>query len=110
MALALSVSRLCAVGPAYAASVPTSIVGPTGDLNPEYSKAQEPSARQLIETWRSFNKHITGKRVDQERFEILDWRVVQGKSPRAFLQFRILLPQGDALAFARAVAQAARAP
>ena len=65
LALALSVSRLYAVGPAYAASVPTSIVGPTGDLNPEYSKAQEPSARQLIETWRSFNKHITGKRVDQ---------------------------------------------
>ena len=100
--LALSALRLGAVGPAYTASAPTSVVGSTGDLNPENSKAQEPSAQQLIETWRSFNKHITGKRVDHERFEVLDWRVVQGKYHRAFLQFRILPPQGDALAFARA--------
>jgi hypothetical protein len=102
LALALSASRLYAAGTAYAASAPISIVGSTGNLNPEYSKAREPSAQQLIETWRSFNKHITGKRVDQERFEILDWRVVQGKYPRAFLQFRILPPLGDALSFARA--------
>ena len=102
LALALNASRLCPVGPAYSASPSVSIIRSTGDLNPEYSKAKEPSAQQLVETWRSFNKHITGKRVDQERFEILDWRVVQGKHPRAFLQFRILPPEGDALAFARA--------
>ena len=102
LTFALNAFHLGAVGLAYAMSEPSSIVGSTGDVNPEYSKAHEPSAQQLIETWRSFNKHITGKRVDQERFEILDWRVVQGKYPRAFLQFRILPPQGDALAFAKA--------
>ncbi len=102
LALALQALRLCAVGPAYAESSPVSIVEPTGNLNPEYSRAREPNAQELIETWRSSNKNLTGKRVDQERFEILDWRVVQGKYPRAFLQFRILPRRGDALAFARA--------
>jgi len=102
LALALSAPCLGAVAPAHADSAPASIVEPTGELNPEYSKAPAPSAQQLIETWRSFNKNMTDKRVDQERFEILEWRVVQGKYPRAFVQFRILAPQGDALAFARA--------
>ena len=101
LALLMSASQLCAVGLAYAASAPISIIELTGDLNPEYSQAQEPSAQQLIETWRSSNKLMPGKRVDLESFEILDRRVVQGKYPRAFLQFRILPPQGDALAFAR---------
>src|ERR1039458_8470018 len=83
LALALSAPCLGAVAPAHADSAPASIVEPTGDLNPEYSKAPAPSAQQLIETWRSFNKNMTDKRVDQETFEILEWRVVQGKYLRA---------------------------
>jgi hypothetical protein len=102
LVLALSAMNFCPIASALAQGTPSSIVESTGDLNPEYSKAKEPSAEQLIETWRSSNKFMTGKRVDRERFEITDRRVVSGKYPRAFLQFRILPPQGDALAFAQA--------
>ena len=83
-------------------SVPLGIVEPTGDLKPAYSKEMEPSAQQLIETWRSSNQSLENKRVDTERFEIIDRRVVSGKISRAFLQFRVQSREGDALAFAGA--------
>ena len=78
------------------------IVEPTGNPKPAYSTAREPKAADLIETWRSSNELMPGKRVDRERFEIVDRRVVWQKIGRAFLQFRILSPAGDAAAFARA--------
>ena len=81
---------------------PLGIVEPTGDLKPAYSKEMEPSAQQLIETWRSSNQSLDDKRVDTERFEIVGRRVVLGKISRAFLQFRILSPEGDAIAWAGA--------
>lgn len=78
------------------------IVEPTGNSKPAYSKDKEPSAQQLIETWRSSNEFMPGKKVDRERFEIDDRRVVWGKYGRAVLQFRILSPDGDAVAWASA--------
>jgi hypothetical protein len=83
-------------------AAPLAIVEPTGDLTPAYSKEMESSAQQLIETWRSSNLSLEDKRVDTERFEIVARRVVSGKISRAFLQFRVLPPQGDAMAFAGA--------
>jgi hypothetical protein len=79
---------------------PVTIVEPTGDLKPEYTKAQTPSPQQLIETWRSFNQYMTNKKVDTERFQIIAYRVVPGKIPRAFLQFQIFSSQADPLAWA----------
>lgn len=92
----------CVLLVAAAASAQGLIVEPSGNPKPAYSKAHEPSARDLIETWRSSNEFMPGKRADRERFEIVDRRVVWQKIGRAFLQFRILSPQGDALAWARA--------
>jgi hypothetical protein len=92
---------LVAAGPASAqtATTPT-IVEPTGNAKPAYSKEKEPSAQQLIETWRSSNELMPGKKVDKERFEIVDRRVAWAKFGRAFLQFRILSAAGDAMAWA----------
>jgi hypothetical protein len=78
------------------------IVEPTGNPKPTYSRDREPSAQQLIETWRSSNQFIPGKKTDRERFEIVDRRVVWVKYGRAFLQFRILSPEGNAAAWASA--------
>jgi len=99
--LRLAFASITIAALATAATAPAEIVLPTGNMNPDYSKAREPGARDLIETWRSFNKFMPNKRVDRERFEIIDRRVVlAAKEPRAFLQFRVLAPEGDALAFA----------
>lgn len=93
---------LVAAVPARAQSAPaTTIVEPSRNPKPDYSKDRQPSAQQLIETWRSSNQLMPGKRVDLERFEIRDRRVVWRKYGRAFLQFRILSPDGDATAWAR---------
>ncbi|MGD0642319.1 MAG: hypothetical protein ABSC22_16350 [Roseiarcus sp.] len=79
---------------------PVSVVEPTGNLKPQYSKAQTPSPQQLIETWRSFNQNMTDKKVDTEQFQIIAYRVATGKIPRAFLQFQIFSSQADPLAWA----------
>jgi hypothetical protein len=84
--------------PAHAAE----IVAPSGIARPPYSKAHDPSASELIETWRSSNNLMPQKRTDRERFEILDRRVSWNGPGRAFLQFRILSADGDAAAFAKA--------
>src|SRR5664280_31096 len=100
---AFAACGLMAAGPALAQKTATPvIVEPTGNPNPAYSKDREPSAQQLIETWRSSNEFMPGKKVDRERFEIVDRHVVLGKYGRAFLQFRILSPEGDAMAWASA--------
>jgi hypothetical protein len=92
----------CLFGAPVLAQTPAApeIVEPTGNLKPEYSKNPDPSARDLIETWRSANLAITGKRVDQEKFEILLRRVAPGKIPRALLQFQIFSAQLNPLAWA----------
>lgn len=98
-----SACGLVAAVPAMAQKTATpAIVEPTGNSRPAYSKDRQPSAQQLIETWRSSNELMSGKKVDRERFEIIDRRVVWGKYGRAFLQFRILSPEGDAMAWASA--------
>jgi hypothetical protein len=97
--LALAACLCAAPAPAQTAAAPE-IVEPTGNLKPEYSKNPNPSSRDLIETWRSANLAIAGKRVDQEKFEILLRRVAPGKVPRAFLQFQIFSAQLDPLAWA----------
>ena len=76
------------------------IVESSGNPNPEYSKSTEPTAADMIETWRSANKLLPERRVDSERFEILDRRFNPGRVPRAFLQFRILPASGDAATWA----------
>jgi hypothetical protein len=87
--------------PAFAQNgAPTIIVEPSGSPRPEYSKARDPSAAQLIETWRSSNRFMTEKKVDNERFEVIDRRVVNGRISRAFVQFRILSAGDDAASFA----------
>jgi hypothetical protein len=107
IAIAAALIAACSI----AGAAPAEIVQPTGNPNPEYSKAREPDAQALIETWRSSNKFMTAKRVDRERFEIVDRRVELGaKEPRAFLQFRILAAQGDALGFAAARCPGRRQP
>jgi hypothetical protein len=103
IAAALTGCMLWLISPALAETgAPLGIVEPSGNPKPEYSKARDPSAAQLIETWRSANQNMSEKRVDRERFEILDRRVVQGRHPRAFLQFRILPAEGDATQWAAA--------
>jgi len=77
------------------------VVEPTGNPNPVYATSRDPTAEELIETWRASNKFLTDKKVDRERFEIVDRRVAWDKTGRAFLQFRVLSPDGDALSFAR---------
>src|SRR5580692_1406294 len=62
-ALALSIS------PTLAQTASLGIVEPSGNPKPEYSKAADPSAADLIETWRSANQNMQNKRVDRERFE-----------------------------------------
>ena len=100
---AFAACGLMAAGQALAQKTATPvIVEPTGNPKPAYSKDREPSAQQLIETWRSSNEFMPGKKVDRERFEIVDRHVVLGKYGRAFLQFRILSPEGDAMAWASA--------
>lgn len=81
---------------------PADIVRSSGNPNPAYSKAREPMAQELIETWRASNEFMPEKRVDGESFEIIDRRVNWDKYGRAFLQFRILSPSGDAMSFVRA--------
>ncbi len=83
------------------AGTPAQILEP-GVAKPARATSPEPSARELVDTWREANSLLPGKNVDNERFLILDRRFAPGKYPRAFLQFEILPPQGDALAFARA--------
>jgi hypothetical protein len=78
------------------------IVEPSGDPEPTYSKSREPTAQELIETWRASNRFMPEKKVDRERFEIIDRRVAWDRFGRAFLQFRILSPSGDAMSFAMA--------
>jgi hypothetical protein len=85
-------------GPGLAAE----IVGPSGSPKPQYSKAHDPSAAELAETWRSSNNLMPLKRTDRERFEIIDRRVSWSGPGRAFLQFRILPADGEASAFAKA--------
>ena len=95
------VSGLC-LGLAAKAETAGPIVEPNGALRPVNATAAEPDARALIDTWRASNQYLPGKHVDHERFQILDQRLALGKYKRAFLQFRILPAQGDALAFALA--------
>ena len=78
------------------------IVAPSGDLSPSYSNVRDPTAQELIETWRASNQFMPDKRVDTESFEVIDRRVAWDKYGRAFLQFRILSAFGDALSFAGA--------
>src|SRR5450756_1877617 len=68
---AFAACGLIAAGPALAQKTATPvIVEPTGNPKPAYSKDREPSAQQLIETWRSSNEFMPGKKVDRERFEL----------------------------------------
>lgn len=83
------------------AGTPAQILEPDGAARPVRATSPKPSARQLIDTWREANSLLPGKNVDRERFLIFDRRLAEGKYPRAFLQFQILPPRGDALAFAR---------
>jgi hypothetical protein len=88
---------------AFAQNAPSiTFVEPTGDTKPAYSKEHDPSELALIETWRSGNLLLPQKRVDQERFEIDDRRVVWGQKGRAFLQFRIFSSTLDAVSWASA--------
>ncbi len=85
--LALAACLCAAPALAQTAAAPE-IVEPTGNLKPEYSKNPDPSSRDLIETWRSANLAIAGKRVDQEKFAILARRVAPGKIPGPFCNSR----------------------
>ena len=75
------------------------IVEPTGNLKPEYSKNPDPSPRDLIETWRSANLAIEGKRSTGK---VRDPRLSRrpGKNPRAFLQFQVFSAEADPPAWA----------
>lgn len=100
---ALAAVWVCCVAPALAQTgAGPEIVQPSGNPKPQYSKQKSPSAADLIETWRSANQFLPKRRVDNERFEILDRRVTTGRISRAFLQFRILSAHGDAAASAAA--------
>jgi hypothetical protein len=67
---------------------------------PRRSGARDPSARMLIETWLDGYGWGNDKRFDLERYEIVTRRVVWRNLGRAFLQFRILPRDGDAMALA----------
>ncbi len=100
LTLSVTIASFVAGGFQPASAATADIVLPTGNQAPAYATDKDPSAQQLIETWRSSNNLMPGKKVDNERFEISDRRVVWGKHGRAFLQFRILSPTGDAMDFA----------
>jgi hypothetical protein len=67
---------------------------------PQRSGDREPSARALIETWLAGYGWDDSKRLDAERYEIVDRRVSSGQLGRALLQFRVLPLGGDAMALA----------
>lgn len=108
--IVMDVSEIASASAQGASVATTNIVEPTGDPKPSYSKDREPTAQQLIETWRASNEFMPEKRVDKERFEILDRRVAWGKYGRAFLQFRILSPAGNAMTFASSRCPGRRKP
>ncbi len=99
--IVMDVQSIVAATPATKASADAAeFIGPSGNPKPAYTKERNPTAQQLIETWRASNEFMPGKRVSSERFKVADRRVVWGKFGRAFLQFQILSPEGDARAFA----------
>src|ERR1019366_4342939 len=66
---AFAACGLMAAGPALAQKTATPvIVEPTGNPKPAYSKDREPSAQQLIETWRWSNEVMPGKKVEIQVF------------------------------------------
>ncbi|HEX7566519.1 MAG TPA: hypothetical protein VF396_25205, partial [Bradyrhizobium sp.] len=67
---------------------------------PERSGERDPSSQALIETWLAGYGWNEDKRFDQERYEIVNRRVVWGEFGRAILQFRVLPLDGDAMALA----------
>ncbi len=67
---------------------------------PERSGERDPSSQALIETWLAGYGWNKDKRFDQERYEIVNRRVVWGEFGRAILQFRVLPLDGDAMALA----------
>ncbi len=86
---------------AIPAGTTAQILAPGGE-KPVRATSPEPSAQELLDTWREANRMLPGKNVDKARFLVLDRRFAAGKYPRAFLQFEVLPPRGDALAFASA--------
>jgi hypothetical protein len=67
---------------------------------PERSGERDPSSQALIETWLAGYGWNKDKRFDQERYEIVNRRVVWGEFGRAILQFRVLPLEGDAMTLA----------
>jgi len=67
---------------------------------PQRSSNRNPSAHALIETWLGGYGWGKDKRFDLERYEIINRRVVWREYGRAFLQFRVLPLDGDAMALA----------
>ena len=98
----MDVVAIDAVVPGGGSEESGTILEPSGDPKPSYARDRDPTARQLIETWRASNEFMPSKQVGAERFEIIDRRVAWGKFGRAFLQFRILPPKGEARDFASA--------
>lgn len=67
---------------------------------PQRSGDRDPSSQALLETWLGGYGWNKDKRFDQERYEIVNRRVVWGEFGRAILQFRVLPIDGDAMALA----------
>ncbi|MGJ0507073.1 MAG: hypothetical protein ACR652_08040 [Methylocystis sp.] len=81
------------------AGTPAEIVR-LGAHAPARSSQHDPSSRELLESWIAGRIWPDGKRFDQERYEILDRRVVWSQKGRAILHARVLPLDGDAAAFA----------
>ncbi|MCB1379933.1 MAG: hypothetical protein KDK89_16435 [Alphaproteobacteria bacterium] len=71
------------------------------DVAPERSGNRQPSSKELIETWLAGYGWNDDKHFDQERYEIVAHRVTWKDLGRAFLQFRILPLEGDAMSLAQ---------
>lgn len=86
------------------ATQPPPIVGPLPNLKPVHSTDHDPSAQALIGTWLAGSDWPAGKRFDQERYQILDYRLAWGDAGRAIVVFRLLPLQSDTQADAVALA------
>ncbi len=67
---------------------------------PQRSSDRDPSAAELLETWLALYGWDEDKRFDTERYQIVSRRVTWKELGRAFLEFRVLPLDGDAMALA----------
>ncbi|MEW6633089.1 MAG: hypothetical protein AB1440_19645 [Pseudomonadota bacterium] len=102
----LALVCVLALGPLHGALADETpnIVGPLPNVTPTRSIDHDPNPQALIETWLGGSIWPKTKRFDRERYEILTYRVLWGRTGRAIMALRLLPLHGDTNADAVALA------